>query len=317
MSVRVLVVAAAILAICLAAPLLYDQFVATGMRAAARRSRSVLTRSWEPPFPMGCAVRLDLPAYWLVLLPVEFPAVYLTGAFRCGLICDGAIRSATPTRQAASGKCLRAARWPPALRCSGLFVSTIGNNDLGWRAVLPGVIGADGFRRGWPGSAGSPSARRGRRGRRAGRGLALGLPEGIGGRARERRRHARTRRQGVRADAGRCGPRCAGTRRPMSGSPTTPCSGGSDALAGQPLVGAAVGPPLVLRGPRVVLAYTALPARAAKRSMRSSSACSRAMARPRMFEELATRYDCRARRDDRAGQGWRKRSVCGEPALPS
>jgi hypothetical protein len=130
---------AAILAICLAWPLLHDQFLATGMRAGgspiAFRSFEVLATG----LPDG--LRLDLPAYWLVLLPIEFPAVYVTGAVSLWAY----LRRSNPVgdadgdkRQAARIFALLAAA---SLVCAGLFASTIGNNnDLGWRAVLPGVI---------------------------------------------------------------------------------------------------------------------------------------------------------------------------------
>ena len=132
---------AAILAICLAWPLLHDQFLATGMRAGgspiAFRPFGVLGTA----FPDGLRRTLDLPAYWLLLLPIEFPAVYVTGAVslwaylrRSNPIGDGD----GDKRQAARIFALLAAA---SLVCAGLLASTIGNNnDLGWRAVLPGVI---------------------------------------------------------------------------------------------------------------------------------------------------------------------------------
>ena len=99
------------------------------------------------PFPvLGTAVPdglrriLDLPTYWLVLLPVEFPAVYVTGAVSLWayLRRPGPDGGGDEKKQAAKTFALLAAA---SLVCAGLFASTIGNNnDLGWRAVLPGVI---------------------------------------------------------------------------------------------------------------------------------------------------------------------------------
>ena len=132
---------AAILAICLAWPLLHDQFLATGMRAGgspiAFRPFEVLATG----LPDWLRRSLELPAYWLVLLPIEFPAVYVTGAVSLWAY----LRWGNPIgdadgdeRQAAKVIALLAAA---SLVCAGLFASTIGNNnDLGWRAVLPGVI---------------------------------------------------------------------------------------------------------------------------------------------------------------------------------
>lgn len=131
---------AAIVAICLAWPLLHDQFLATGMRAGGS---PIVFRPFEV---LGTAVpdwlrrTMDLPAYWLVLLPIEFPAVYITGAVSLWAY----LRRSDPDggsdnrRQAAKIFALLAAA---SLVCAGLFASTIGdNNDLGWRAILPGVI---------------------------------------------------------------------------------------------------------------------------------------------------------------------------------
>jgi hypothetical protein len=82
-----------------------------------------------------------LPAYWLILLPIEFPAVYVTGAVSLWAYLrrgDPHGGSEDGKRQAAKIFALLAAA---SLVCAGLFASTIGNNnDLGWRAVLPGVI---------------------------------------------------------------------------------------------------------------------------------------------------------------------------------
>jgi hypothetical protein len=139
MRLLILFAAAAILAVCLAWPLLHDQFLATGMRAGrapiAFRPFEVLGTA----FPGGLRRVLDLPAYWLVLLPIEFPAVYVTGAVVLWIY----LRRGNPgddgdKRQAARILALLAVA---SLVCAGLFASTIGNNnDLGWRAVLPGVI---------------------------------------------------------------------------------------------------------------------------------------------------------------------------------
>ena len=192
--------AAAILAICLAWPLLHDQFLATGMRAGGS---PIAFRPFEvlgTAFPDGLRRILDLPAYWLLLLPIEFPAVYVTGAVSLWAY----LRRSDPVgdgdgdkRQAAKIFALLAAA---SLVCAGLFASTIGNNnDLGWRAVLPGVIvltvfAAVGLSR-WI------AVRRPGRRRRGGRGLAAGPAGRLGARARERRGHSRAGRQGVRTDA--------------------------------------------------------------------------------------------------------------------
>ena len=188
--------AAAILAICLAWPLLHDQFLATGMRAGGSPI------AFRPFGVLGTAFPDGLRRIWICRRTGSFSAdrisrrlchrrrfvVGLSATEQTGGDADG---------EAASGDffALLAAA---SLACAGLFASTIGNNnDLGWRAVLPGVIvltvfAAVGLSR-W---IAARAAGRRRRGGRAGR----GLPK-AGARARERRGHSRTGRQGVRTDA--------------------------------------------------------------------------------------------------------------------
>ncbi|OZA84800.1 MAG: hypothetical protein B7X76_06090, partial [Azorhizobium sp. 39-67-5] len=81
-----------------------------------------------PAVPDDWRGLLDLPAYWLVLLAIEFPAVWIIGAL-------AAFRLKNPLAPALSAAAF-------ASLCGGwLLVSTVGeNNDLGWRAVLPGLL---------------------------------------------------------------------------------------------------------------------------------------------------------------------------------
>jgi hypothetical protein len=80
---------------------------------------------------------LDIPAYWLILLPIEFPLVFVPGLIGLRHIAranTGDQRQALIV-QAFTGLCLG------SLCCGWLLLSTIGdNNDLGWRAVLPGLF---------------------------------------------------------------------------------------------------------------------------------------------------------------------------------
>ena len=104
---------------------------------------------------------------------VEFPAVYLTGAFMlCKLVGS---RELEPERKQVA--VALAALCAASLTVSWLLVSTIANNDLGWRAVLPGamvltVFAAVGLYRWLKARAVIPVAV-------ALALLALGLPEGI------------------------------------------------------------------------------------------------------------------------------------------
>ena len=88
-------------------------------------------------FPPALRHILDIPAYWVILLPIEFPLVFvpgLIGLHQIARASDGDQRQSL-TIQAFAALCLG------SLCCSWLLLSTIGdNNDLGWRAVLPGLF---------------------------------------------------------------------------------------------------------------------------------------------------------------------------------
>ncbi len=91
----------------------------------------------SPAISIGLRTWLDIPAYWLILLPIEFPAVWLLGAWSLGGCALGA---AAPRLKSVPIPALSAAALA-SLCGGGLLVSTAGeNNDLGWRAVLPGLM---------------------------------------------------------------------------------------------------------------------------------------------------------------------------------
>ena len=124
---------AAVLAIGLAAPFVLDQLAA--LRARGGGSPIVI----EPYTVFGEALPhalrhlLDLPAYWLILLPIELPATFIAGAIALAVV----LRSARPRPERlalASLVCLAGT----GLIVSWLLVSTLGeNNDLGLRAIIP------------------------------------------------------------------------------------------------------------------------------------------------------------------------------------
>ncbi|MEO8935775.1 MAG: hypothetical protein ABI277_09005 [Burkholderiaceae bacterium] len=107
-------------------PLLADQLAASALRHAgspvAIRAFDVLGNA----VPESFHAVFGPVAYWLVLLPVAMPAVYLPGLFVLfrSVVGDGLSRPIAWVGAA-------------SLACSWLLVSTLAdNNDLGWRAAL-------------------------------------------------------------------------------------------------------------------------------------------------------------------------------------
>jgi hypothetical protein len=127
---------AALLVVCLIAPFLRDQFASV----AARGGGSPLTIShyevFGERFQHWLRRVMDIPGYWLIILPAELPAVYIAGL----LALTTALRSmkAGPERLAiVMLACLAGA----GLLVSWLLVSTLGeNNDLGLRAIIPAEV---------------------------------------------------------------------------------------------------------------------------------------------------------------------------------
>ncbi len=129
-------VIAAVLVACLVAPFVVDQLAATAVRADATpiviRPFAVLGEM----FPQTVRRVLDLPAYWLIELPLEFPATYIAGTIALVL----ALRSALSSLEKAALVAI-AALASAGLVGSWLLASTLGDvNDLGLRAVLPAAM---------------------------------------------------------------------------------------------------------------------------------------------------------------------------------
>src|SRR4051794_794845 len=129
--------AATVLALALAAPLLRDQYMMATLRVG---SLPIALRPYEVLgnlFPATLRHVLDLPAYWLILLPIEFPAIYPAGlTVMVGMI---AAHKLDPERKHLV--LAFAAMLITSLVVGWLGVSAIGdNNDLAWRAVLPAVM---------------------------------------------------------------------------------------------------------------------------------------------------------------------------------
>jgi hypothetical protein len=127
---------AACLVACFIAPFVIDQLATV---AARHDPTAVVVRPFEvlgKMLPLWPRRILDLPAYWLIELPVEFPATYLAGAIALWTM----LRSAMSRQQkiaAAVFACLAGA----GLAASWLLASTLGDiNDLALRAVLPAAM---------------------------------------------------------------------------------------------------------------------------------------------------------------------------------
>jgi hypothetical protein len=128
---------AAVLSVALAAPLLLDQITAVRLRDSGSpiviHHFDVLGRWFQDPLRRV----LDLPAYWLVLLLVEFPATYMAGS--TALVSFLASRKLEPEKHRAA--VAFAVLAGTSLAIAWLLSSTLAdNNDLGLRAVLPGAV---------------------------------------------------------------------------------------------------------------------------------------------------------------------------------
>jgi hypothetical protein len=126
-------IVAALIALVLAAPMLRDQIAATAAREIGMPITIAPTEVFGPQIPLTLRRLLDLPGFWLLYLPIELPAIFITGAWvllrrRSGI----APRDGTTVALAALAA--------TGLVTSWLLASTFGNNDLGWRAALPPIL---------------------------------------------------------------------------------------------------------------------------------------------------------------------------------
>jgi hypothetical protein len=129
--------AAGIVALGFAAPLLHDQIVATAARGAGSPISVVPHDVLGEYFSAELRRIVDLPGFWLIFLPVELPAIYIPGVIALGTCLAACDLDLDRKRAVGAFAALAAA----SLAISWLLVSTLAdNNDLGWRAVLPGVM---------------------------------------------------------------------------------------------------------------------------------------------------------------------------------
>ena len=217
---------AIILVAAISFPFFRDEYLATAARDAgfpiALRPFEVLGNILPP----GVRRPLDLGAYWAVLLVVQFPAIYLAGtaAMIGALARKGA---AAAEKRLVVGFALLAGA---SIIVPWLFASTIANNDLAWRGVLPAVLVLTMFA-----AAGLSQwlATAPRLAMAADRLLGNRCARRLADRRGERRRACRPRRLQSWRRRRNCGPRCAGIPHPTNASPTirsslpTRCAGRS------------------------------------------------------------------------------------------
>jgi hypothetical protein len=127
----------ALLVLCLIAPFVLDQLAAVTARGGGSPIVVSHYAVLGELLPRALRRVLDVPAYWLIILPIELPAVCIGGAVGLAV----ALRSAAPRAEKlvfAVLACLAGA----GLVISWLLISTLGdNNDLGLRAIIPaGVV---------------------------------------------------------------------------------------------------------------------------------------------------------------------------------
>jgi len=127
---------AGVLALGLAAPFIRDQFAFVAARGAGGAIGIDHFEVLGETFPPALRRILDLPAYWLILLPLEFPASFVAGTI--ALVAMPANRSANPEWKSARALGVLAAT---GSIISWLLVGRLGdNNDLALRAILPAAM---------------------------------------------------------------------------------------------------------------------------------------------------------------------------------
>ncbi len=127
---------AAALAGLIAAPFIRDQLAAVAARGDGTPivldHFAVLGDMFSPALRRA----LDWPAYWVLLLPIEFPAAFIAGVI--GLV---GMQRTFPAGVQKTATAIFIGLAGAGLVMSWLIVSTVGdNNDLALRAVLPAVM---------------------------------------------------------------------------------------------------------------------------------------------------------------------------------
>ena len=118
-------------------PFLRDQAAASAARSDESPIAFQALEVFDGGAPEAWRRILDVPGYWLVLLVIEFPAIYLPGLF--SLV--GTVRTKLVSGDQMQTSRAFAALALVSLIVAGTFTITFTeNNDLGWRAVVPGIF---------------------------------------------------------------------------------------------------------------------------------------------------------------------------------
>jgi len=129
--------AAAALALAISFPFMRDQIAFAAARGGGPPIVIAPVAVLGVAFPESLRRVLDVPAYWLVYLPVEFAAFYPAGLVALFFLLKDRSLDA-PSRQTIRPLALLAAA---SLGAAWLLRSVVANNnDLGWRAILPGLL---------------------------------------------------------------------------------------------------------------------------------------------------------------------------------
>ena len=127
---------AGLLVICLITPFILDQLSAVRARNGGAPIVVSHYEVFGEYFPHAIRRMLDVPGFWLLIVPAELPAAFFAGVI--GLFALW--RSALPAAKKLAVMVL-ACLAGSGLAVSWLLVSTLGdNNDLGLRAFIPAVM---------------------------------------------------------------------------------------------------------------------------------------------------------------------------------
>jgi hypothetical protein len=118
-------------------PFLYDQITITAMRDVGWPITIAPLPVVGGAFPEGIGRVVDVPAYWMVYLPIELPASYVAGL----LALVALLRNRTLDDSRTLVVKAFAVFTIGSLSCSWLLVGDLGgNNDLAWRSALPAIL---------------------------------------------------------------------------------------------------------------------------------------------------------------------------------